>query len=147
MWEAIGGSSVAELDEADPAYRRWVVQMQKARRLVAWIAEDRDGTPVGSGAVWLTEAQPRPTELARWRPYILSMYTEPAHRGQGIASAIVRAAVDYAKERKFGRITLHAAPMGRHVYERVGFERSWEMRMRFGRSAPRRRHRGSRRRR
>jgi len=137
MWKSIGGFTKRELDAADPPNRRWTRRMIRAKRFVAWIAEDAHGRPIGSGAVWLTEAQPRPKEISRWRPYILSMYTEPRHRGEGIASAIVRAGVQYAKDQGYGRITLHASDMGRSVYRRLGFDRGWEMRMKFDAPAPR----------
>jgi GNAT superfamily N-acetyltransferase len=142
MWAAIGGSSRSELKASDPPYRRWVRRMLREKRFRAWIAEDASHRPIGSGAVWLTEAQPRPGESQRFRPYILSMYTDPGHRGEGIASAIVRSAVRYAREHGYPRITLHAAEMGRSVYARLGFERSWEMRQRFDLPRPRRAARG-----
>ena len=128
MWQAIRRFSRASLDSTDPLYERWMRQMLRERRLKVWVAVDRTGTIVGSGAVWLADAQPRPLEPQPYRPYLLSMFTEPAYRGQGVATAIVRAAVDYARRRGYSRITLHAAPMGRRVYRRLGFERSWEMR-------------------
>ena len=137
MWEAIGGSAARDLDAADPVYRRWTRRMMRARRLTAWIAEDPARAPLGSGAVWITEAQPRPKELARGRPYILSMYTEPGARGLGVASAIVRAIVAHAKREGYPRVTLHASPMGRPVYRRLGFERSWEMRLFLDRAVAR----------
>ena len=131
MWAAIGGFSNSDLEAGDLVYRRWVRRMMRAKRFRAWIAEDAQRRPIGSGAVWLTEAQPRPGEPGPYRPYILSMYTDPAHRGEGVASAIVRTAVAYARAQGFQRITLHASEMGRSVYARLGFERGWEMRQRF----------------
>ena len=139
MWEAIGGFTRRELDAADPVYRAWTRRMMNAGRFLGWIAEGADHRAIGSGAIWLTEIQPRPAELYGRRPYLLSMYTDPGHRGEGIASAIVRAAVRYARDHGYSRITLHASPMGRPVYARLGFERSWEMRQLFGRVAARHR--------
>lgn len=128
MWRAIGGNSEAALADEARSYRRWVARMLRERRLVGWIACDAQGAPVGSGCLWFAESQPRPREPQLFRPYLLSMYTEPAARGHGVASAIVEAAVELARRRGFGRITLHASEQGRPVYARLGFERSWEMR-------------------
>jgi len=130
MFRAIGDYTRAELDAADRRYRRWVRRMSRAKRFLAWIAEDDRGRPIGSGALWLTEAQPRPRDPGPYRPYVLSMYTDPRHRGAGVASAIVRHAVQYAKDRRYSRITLHASEMGRPVYARLGFEPGSEMRRR-----------------
>jgi GNAT superfamily N-acetyltransferase len=137
MWAAIGGFTGAELDGEGPVYRRWMRRMFRERRFLAWIAEDARGRPIGSGAVWLMEGQPRPGEVNGYRPYILSMYTAPGHRGEGIASTIVRTAVRFAKDHGYRRITLHASEMGRPIYRRLGFERGWEMRQRFDQPAAR----------
>jgi GNAT superfamily N-acetyltransferase len=141
MWEAIGDFTKSEIAAADPVYRRWMRRMWRQHRYFAWIVDDAEGRPVGSGAIWLSEAQPRPRDSPRFRPYILSMYTEPGHRGEGIASAIVRAAVDFARGRGYRRVTLHASVMGRSVYRRLGFERGWEMRLALDAPARRRRAR------
>ncbi|HLY77617.1 MAG TPA: GNAT family N-acetyltransferase, partial [Thermoplasmata archaeon] len=62
-------------------------------------------------------------------PYLFSMYTEPGFRGRGLASRIVREAIRLSRRRGYTRVVLHAAPLGRRVYSRLGFERSWEMRL------------------
>jgi GNAT superfamily N-acetyltransferase len=130
MWEEIGGRTTAELDAADPVYRRWFVREHRAGRLTAFVVEDRSGAPLGSGAVWLTPAQPRPGPLYRTEvPYILSMFTEPAARRRGVAARIIRTIVRWARARRYPRVTLHASTAGRPVYERLGFENGSEMRL------------------
>lgn len=128
MWRDIGGNSEAALAGEARSYKLWAARMLRARRLVGWIAIDRNGAAVGSGCLWFAESQPRPREPQLFRPYLLSMYTDPEARGRGVASSIVSAAVELARRRGFGRITLHASEQGRRVYARLGFERSWEMR-------------------
>jgi GNAT superfamily N-acetyltransferase len=130
MWEEIGGRSRAELDRADPAYRRWVVRETRAHRFIGFLVEDGRGQVAGSGAVWLQPAQPRPGRLSRLRmPYILSMFTEPEFRGRGVASRIVRAMVRWATLHGYRRIFLHASRMGRPVYAKLGFSDGSEMRL------------------
>jgi GNAT superfamily N-acetyltransferase len=130
MWEAIGGRSRGELDRADPIYRDWVEREARAGRFVAFLVEERGGRVLGSGAVWLSPAQPRPGRLAReTMPYILSMFTEPDARGRGVASRIVRAMIAWSSRRGYRRIFLHASEQGRPVYTRLGFELGNEMRL------------------
>jgi GNAT superfamily N-acetyltransferase len=130
MWEEIGGRTRAELDRADPAYRRWVVRETRAGRFIGFVVEDPRSRVVGSGAVWLQPAQPRPGRLARLQmPYILSMYTEPEFRGRGVASRLVRAMVRWATLRGYRRIFLHASRTGRPVYAKLGFVDGNEMRL------------------
>ena len=131
MWREIGDHTDAELDEADHVYRRWARQRLRSGTLVGWVAETRDRRVVAGGCVWLQEIQPRPGRTDRVQPYLLSMYTEPGARGRGLASHIVREALRWAKARGHARMTLHAADLGRGVYERLGFTRTWEMRYRL----------------
>ena len=130
MWEEIGGRTRAELDRADPAYRRWVVRETRAGRFLGFLVEDAKGRVAGTGAVWLQPAQPRPGRLS-WleMPYILSMYTEPEYRGRGVASRLVRAMVRWATRHGYRRIFLHASRLGRPVYEKLGFADGNEMRL------------------
>ena len=112
---------------------------RRARTLFGLIVEARDGRPAGSGVVWRQPSQPRPGKLARPRmPYILSMFTEPEFRGQGVASRLVEAMIDWATHRGYRRIVLHASPMGRPVYERLGFVNGTEMRLDLPRTGRRR---------
>ncbi len=130
MWEEIGGFTVAELDRADGAYRRWVERERRARRFRAYVVEEPLGRPVASGALWRSPAQPRPGALARESmPYLLSMYTDPTARGRGIASDLVGAMVDWARSHGYRRVYLHASPLGRGVYARLGFTDGNEMRL------------------
>ena len=135
MWEDIGGRSRAELDRADPIYRRWVRREVGAGRFVGFLVEDRAGRPLGSGAIWLSPNQPRPGRLARpAMPYILSMYTEAASRGRGIATRLVEAMVDWSTRHGYRRVYLHASEAGRPVYARLGFEAGNEMRLELPRA-------------
>lgn len=123
----MGGYSEKELDAADPVYRRWIRLRLLSGEAVAWVSEARDGTPAASGVLWVQRVQPRPRWPSGATPYLMSMYTEPAHRGQGHAKRIVRAATAWTKEQGFPRATLHASEMGRPIYEALGWVRTWEM--------------------
>lgn len=128
MFFAIGGHTTAELDRADPVYRRWIRARLAERRAVAMLAT-RQGRPVGSAVLWLREEQPRPGRGPPGLPYVMSVFVAPAERGQGIAGRLTDALVRWARSRGYGRITLHATRFGRSVYRRLGFERTWEMRL------------------
>jgi GNAT superfamily N-acetyltransferase len=130
MWIELRHYSKNDLDRHDRVYARWVRRGMAARELLGFIAETPGGKVTGSGALWLMPSQPRPGSLGRGEvPYILSMYTEPAYRRQGVASELVRAMVDWSRRRGFARVLLHASRFGRPVYERLGFEASSEMRL------------------
>jgi len=131
MWRDISDHTEAELDAADRVYRRWARQRMKAGALVGFLAVARDGGVAASGCVWVRRQQPMPAWPGGDVPYLLSMYTEPDHRGKGLATRIVREAVRWAKALGYRRMTLHASRYGRDLYANLGFERSWEMRIRL----------------
>lgn len=139
MWVDMG-----ELDPESPAaaaadrvYRRWArAKLRQKGRFAGFIAE-LDGREVGGGVVWVMDTQPNPWNPRGRTPYLLSMYTHPDARGQGVASAVVKAAIAWAKDEGHHVMRLHASKMGRGVYERFGFERSWEMRLAWGTRAHR----------
>ena len=138
MWTEIRDFSPAELDRHDLAYRRWARAGLVAGTFVAVLAETSDGVAVGSGAVWLMPMQPRPGPLGRPEmPYVLSMYTEPSHRGRGVATRIVRELLRWSRAQGYGRIFLHASAAGRSVYARLGFRAGSEMRRALRPRAPR----------
>jgi GNAT superfamily N-acetyltransferase len=130
MFAELGHREKRVLDAHDRAYRRWVRPRMRRGEFRAFVVEDARDRIVGSGAIWLEAQQPRPGRLAVPRlPYILSMYTEPAARGRGVATRLVREMIRWAMARGYPRIFLHASHMGRPVYERLGFEPGNEMRL------------------
>lgn len=102
--------------------------MRRAKRFDAAIIED-GGKVVASGWVFLYEVHPRPDRPGPYEPYILSMFTEPAHRGRGIAQAIVNLLLEWARKHGYRNAFLHASDMGRRIYESVRFRQTAEMRL------------------
>lgn len=132
MWEEMGTNTVAELEVADEPYRRWAREQMDAGKLVAWVVEEgAGGAPVASGCLWLQPVQPRPGRPFGVQPYLLSMFTEPAHRGKGHARRIVEMAIAWSRERGHPWLALHASQFGRPLYEKMGFTDSGEMRLRL----------------
>jgi len=118
----------ADLDAADRIYRRWGKAQMKSNRFAGFIVEvGRE--PVASGCVWLMHVQPRPNWKGTTAAYLLSMFTEPAHRGRGHGARIVREAIRFAEARGIPVMLLHASTFGEPIYTRLGFERTTEMRL------------------
>ena len=130
MWRVLGVREQGELDRADKVYAQWARSRMKSGALMGWVAEN-DGKVLGGGCVWLQPVQPRPGYNLMIQPYLLSMYTEPGSRGLGVASGIVEKALEWCRSNGFLQLRLHASKMGRKVYLKHGFERTWEMRRRI----------------
>ena len=79
--------------------------------------------------MWLQQVQPRPHRASMVQPYLLSMYTEPDFRRRGVASMVVKEAIRWCRKKGYEVLMLHASEMGRRVYSKLGFKRTWEMRL------------------
>jgi GNAT superfamily N-acetyltransferase len=130
MWHDLGAREQRDLDRADRVYARWARSRMKSGTLMGWVAQN-DSKVLGGGCVWLQPVQPRPGYNLIIQPYLLSMYTEPRSRGLGVASSVVEKALEWCRKNRFLQLRLHASEMGRKVYLKHGFERTWEMRRRI----------------
>ena len=128
MWEALGIRDDDLHVRGDQVYERWARARLKNHELMAWVVKSSDGRIAGGGCVWLQPVQPRPHRASMVQPYLLSMYTEPDFRRRGVASMVVKEAMEWCRKKKYERLMLHASEMGRKVYCKLGFRRTWEMR-------------------
>jgi GNAT superfamily N-acetyltransferase len=129
MWTDLGVKDKAAHEKGDRDYERWARTRLRKHQFFGWIVEDQKGRVAGGGCVWLQMIQPRPHRVGTVQPYLLSMYTEPEFRGLGVASMVVNAAIEWCRRNQYERLMLHASEMGRGVYGRLGFKRTWEMRL------------------
>ena len=129
MWEDMGERDAGKLAAHDATYRAWAADLFQQGRYAAWLAEDAQGNVVAGGCVWLREWQPLPGAKDGLEAYLLSMYTAPEARGQGCAKRIVAEALAWTQAKGYPRLRLHASEMGRPLYAKLGFERTWEMRI------------------
>jgi GNAT superfamily N-acetyltransferase len=53
--------------------------------------------------------------------YVLGVFTEPAYRGQGLATQIMAQILAEAKRLALDTVTLSASDMGKGIYEKLGF--------------------------
>lgn len=101
----------------------------EAREYFGFLAE-HEGVVVGGGGVWLRPLLPRPGTLqGAMEAYVLNVYTEAEHRRGGVARAIMEAILEWSRDQRVARVTLHASKEGRSLYEALGFEPTNEMRI------------------
>jgi len=129
MWKALGVKNDGLHEKGDHVYKRWARARLRNHQLMAWVVRSDDGRIAGGGCLWLQPVQPRPQRSSMVQPYLLSMYTEPDFRKKGVASLVVEEAIKWCMKRRYERLMLHASQMGRGVYSRLGFKRTWEMRL------------------
>jgi len=96
-----------------------------------WLALDTSGRVVGGGGVLLCPWPANPKDPCTERAVILNVYTEPEFRKRGIARLIMLTILAWLKQRGFRSANLHASDDGRLLYEKLGFQPTNEMRLRF----------------
>lgn len=105
LWEAT--SAYFRAAQADGSARSWLVEVE--------------GEAVACGTLALFVRPPYPGNLAGREAYLLNMYTLPAWRKRGMASALLDAMAAHARAQRLGKLWLHASEQGRPLYERLGF--------------------------
>ncbi|MGI0071265.1 MAG: GNAT family N-acetyltransferase [Thermoplasmata archaeon] len=131
MFRSYGELAAPAISAYGPVFRRWFHREFCARHLWGLVAETSAGVPVATGLLWLQPRQPSPRFPHQRTPYILSVYTDPAHRRHGLGSQIVAALVASARRRGYTRVELHSTEIGRPIYEKVGFTPTNQMRLDF----------------
>jgi GNAT superfamily N-acetyltransferase len=133
MWEEITASEAkfagigpTELDHADRRYSEWLLPKLRRAEVFGAVAESPDLRVAGSGCLWLREEVPRPTRVQDHMPYILSVYTDPAHRRQGLGRRVTSALIDRVAADGYPRVRLNASTLGEPLYRAMGFEPSSE---------------------
>lgn len=93
-----------------------------------WLIEDGPDVVAGGG-VAILGFQPTPSDPSPRRVWVLNMYTEPAHRGRGLARQIIQSIIGWCRDQGFRSVFLHASDDGRPLYERLGFKPTNETRL------------------
>jgi GNAT superfamily N-acetyltransferase len=110
-------------------FKAWARGMLRKKKLIPFVITDAKGRPVAGGSLWLRENLPSPRYRGTLQPYLMSMFTETAYRRKGLATMIVKEAIEWSKKNGYSRVTLHASETGEPVYAKQGFERTTEMRL------------------
>lgn len=103
------------------ATRRYIEDKLPTGELLVWFAEE-DGQILGTSGLVFFHRPPTLVNLSSVHGYVLNMYTAPAHRRRGVATALLEETIAYVKTTEARRVYLHASEMGRPVYARLGFE-------------------------
>jgi len=128
---ALSDEAYAPLVEAT---RAWYGRAIPAGEYVAWVAhpEGRPGEIVAGAGMQLRDLIPRPSRdggyLVQGRQgLIVNVFTERPWRRRGIAEALMRELLAWARENGVESLVLHASDEGRPLYERLGFVSTNEM--------------------
>ncbi len=131
MFRDMGEGTVEELDRMVEVASPWLARALADGSYRHWLALDASGRVCGGGGVLLSPWPANPQDPCTQRAVILNVYTEPEFRKRGIGRLIMMAIMAWVKEQGLRSVNLHASSEGRPLYEKLGFEPTNEMRLKF----------------
>jgi GNAT superfamily N-acetyltransferase len=131
MFRDMGEGSAEELDRMVRVAGPWLARALADGSYKHWLAFDASGRVAGGGGVLLCPWPANPHDPCTQRAVILNVYTEAEYRKRGIARLVMETILEWLKQQGFRGVNLHASPEGRHLYEKLGFEATNEMRLKF----------------
>jgi len=131
MFRDMGEGTVEELDRMLDAARPWLTRALADGSYRHWLALDSSNHVVGGGGVLLCPWPANPKDPCTQRAVILNVYTEPEFRKRGVARQVMLVILGWLKAQGLRAANLHASQEGRHLYEKMGFEATNEMRLKF----------------
>src|SRR4051812_44048376 len=103
-------------------FRDWLLKMMPAAEYLAWVCDTPAGDVVAGARLPLPKWPPGPSALASERiAYVYNVYTEPAHRKQGLARRLMDTVHTWCAGNGVAAVALNAAPAARHLYESQGY--------------------------
>ena len=128
FWD-MGHRDEAALDAMGGHFLPWVQARLQNGEYVAWFAIAPDGSVAAGLGIWLMDWAPHMVGPGKPRANILNVYTEPAHRRQGLARRLMHEALEWCRQNGIRAVILHASAEGRSLYESLGFQPTNEMRL------------------
>jgi GNAT superfamily N-acetyltransferase len=96
----------------------WIAQ--EGERRTIWLAE-LAGEPVGIATLYEFRRMPRPGRMdSRWG-YLGNMFVRAECRNRGVGSALIRAVIEAAEQRRYVRVVLSPTARSVPFYRRAGF--------------------------
>jgi GNAT superfamily N-acetyltransferase len=128
MFEDMGYAKDEGLDamvaKAREPLRRWIEEGVYR----GWLME-REGAVVAGGGILITIGLPHAADHETRRATILNVYTDPAHRRQGLARTLMGSMIQWCREQGLPAVSLDASADGRALYEEMGFRPTTQMRL------------------
>jgi GNAT superfamily N-acetyltransferase len=129
MFSDMRSGDDAALDAMSAKFLPWLLPRMESGEYLAWFAVAADGSVAAGLGLWLMDWPPHMIGPGSRRGNILNVYTEPAHRRQGLARALMLTALDWCRANGIRSVILHASNDGRAIYESLGFKPTNEMRL------------------
>jgi GNAT superfamily N-acetyltransferase len=127
MFEDMGVMSMpgANADRLEAAFRSWVLELLPAGTYAAWVVEAASAQGpaeiVAGGGATLIPWPPGPWYPGHRLAFVYNVYTDPAHRGRGLARRVMDAIHEFCRAEGIGSLALNASASGQPLYESLGY--------------------------
>jgi len=121
----------AEFDDMAAASELWLRHAIPSKTYRGWMAESNSGEVVGGGGLLIIPWPPGPMTMDPRCGFIFNVYTQPAHRKQGLARRLMDAMHDHCRAEGVERVVLNASVFGKPLYDAMGYVVTEEPMMRF----------------
>lgn len=98
-----------------------VVRDRMGRDLIGMVIDAPEGGLACCGLVNIAPRLPRPGALSHQMGYVQWVSTAPQHQRKGYARLVMEALLRETDKRGIEVVELHASPMGRSLYDDLGF--------------------------
>lgn len=127
MFKDMAMADDAALQRMAERFRSWLLPRIVSGEARGFILEDY-GVTIASALVWLREQLPVPVSELDVRGHVFNVFVEPAHRGRGLAHALMERLEKDAAEWGIEILELHASKDAENLYVAMGYEPTSEMR-------------------
>jgi GNAT superfamily N-acetyltransferase len=105
----------------DRAYRAWLAKVMPEGTYRSWLAQTAKGDIVAGGGITIIPWPPGPRYLGDRVGFVYNVYTEPAHRGRGLARRIMTEIHGWCRAEGITSLALNASQAGEPLYASMGY--------------------------
>lgn len=111
----------AEFESMTPATESWLRHALPSKTYRGWVAVAQDGSIAAGGGLIVIPWPPGPMTMDPRCGFVFNVFTEAAHRKQGLARRLMDAMHDWCRGEGIERIVLNASVFGQPLYESMGY--------------------------
>lgn len=121
----------AQFEDMRAATELWLRHALPSKTYLGWVATTDQGQVAAGGGLIVIPWPPGPISLDPRCGFVFNVYTQPAHRQQGLARRLMDAMHAYCRAEGIERLVLNASTFGKPLYEAMGYVTTNEPMMRF----------------
>jgi GNAT superfamily N-acetyltransferase len=111
----------AQFEVMAAAAAAWLKTAIPSQVYRGWVAVTDAGDVVAGGGLIVIPWPPGPMTMDPRCGFVYNVYTDPAHRKQGLARRLMEAMHDWCRGEGIERVVLNASIFGQPLYEQLGY--------------------------